>query len=62
MTSTKAKDNTTLQWVGPPGQESELFGPLVAGQRYQCAPDLARYLSDTHPEYWRLVAPPSAKE
>jgi len=62
---TKAKDvSAILQWVGPPGQESEQFGPLVAGQRYQCASELARYLSDTHPEFWRLVEPskPSAKE
>ena len=61
---TKAKDDSViLVWVGPPGQESELFGPLVAGQRYQCAPDLGRYLSDTHPESWQLVQPArSAKE
>ena len=53
-------ETVILQWVGPPGQESELFGPLTAGQRYPCAPALARYLSGTHPEYWRLIEPAKA--
>ena len=54
---TKPNETVILQWVGPPGQESEQFGPLVAGQRYQCAPELGRYLSDTHPGHWRLITP-----
>lgn len=61
MTDTpkKTPDTATIQWVGPPDQESSVFGPLVAGQRYQTSPEFAAYLSTTHPEHWRLVSPPA---
>jgi hypothetical protein len=58
MTSTKQPDIATLEYIGPEGHESDTFGGLlVAGRRYQCAADLAAYLSDTHPTFWRLVRP-----
>jgi hypothetical protein len=48
----------TLEYVGPDGHESEHFGGLlVAGRRYQCEADLAAYLSERHPEFWRLHRP-----
>ena len=54
----KQPERATLEWIGPEGHESETFGGLlVAGRRYQCAADLAAYLSDTHPTFWRLIAP-----
>ena len=46
----------TLEFIGPEGHESDHFGGLlVAGRRYQCAADLAAYLCDTHPTFWRQI-------
>jgi hypothetical protein len=50
----------SIEWIGPEGQTSDLFGPLVAGRRYQAAADLAAYLCQQHPEYWRAPAEKSA--
>lgn len=60
MTSSDHKQ-ATLVYIGPPGQESPLLGPLVAGRRYQVDVGFAAYLAETHPTYWQRpepVAPP----
>lgn len=48
-----ADQTVAIEYLGPIGQESPLFGPLVAGERYQCDAELAAYLVRQHPDYWR---------
>lgn len=45
-----------LTYIGPPGQDSPVFGLLIAGQRYQADAAFAAYLVARHPEYWQPAA------
>lgn len=45
-----------LEYIGPVGQESPTFGPLVVGQRYQASVSFADYLVERHPDYWQRPA------
>ena len=52
----------TLEWIGPAGQDSPVFGVLEPGERYQCADgEFAAYLCRQHPTYWRLPQTPSRR-
>jgi hypothetical protein len=53
MTMSESKQ-VSIEYIGPDGQQSETFGPLAAGRRYQAAAEFAAYLVKTHPDYWRL--------
>ena len=44
---------STIIYVGPAGQDSPLFGSLVAGRRYQTDEAMASYLCAQHPTYWQ---------
>lgn len=52
-----AETQSAIIYVGPPGQDSPTFGPLVAGRRYQTNATLAAYLVAQHPDFWRAEAP-----
>lgn len=52
-----SKAPVSIEYWGPVGQTSTLFGALEVGQRYQADPEMAAYLCRTHPEYWRVPAP-----
>lgn len=42
-----------LEYIGPAGQESPVFGLLVVGQRYQADAVLGAYLLEHHTDYWK---------
>ncbi len=48
----------TIEYIGPGGQSSPVFGDLVAGQRYQTDPAFATYLCEQHPDYWTRPSSP----
>lgn len=49
-------EHLDLEYVGPEGQESPFFGPLVVGQRYQAPVAFGEYLIATHPSHWKRPA------
>ena len=52
-------ETTTLVYVGPPGQESPTFGPLIPGESYQADEAFVAYLVTTHPDYWTRPSAPA---
>ena len=45
----------TVEYIGPPGQTSPVFGPLTPGALYQCTDEkLRRVLIDDNATHWRL--------
>lgn len=49
----KAESLVTLEYCGPVGETSHLFGALEVGRHYQADSELAAFLLAANPTHWR---------
>ena len=60
--TTEPPARTRIQWNGPRGHVSVVFGELLPGSWYEAEADLAAYLIATHPEAWAAKPAPAPTE